>query len=64
MARSVDGTAARIEPITPPGVVYASEMLAATLAMSGPTEFVCEYVGELALAKSYGTSRIHRIDRR
>lgn len=55
--------AARIEPITPPGVVYASETFAATLASAGSTPFDCEYVGELALAKGYGSLRIYRIER-
>jgi tetratricopeptide (TPR) repeat protein len=55
---------ARIEPITPPGLVYASEAFVATLAWKGPTPYVFEYVGELELAKSYGTSRIYRVERR
>ena len=56
--------AARIEPVTPPGTVYASEAFAATLAATGSDEFVLEYVGRLPLAKSYGESRIYRLDRR
>ena len=53
--------AARIEPITPPGTVYASEAFAATLAASGQREFVLEYVGQVALAKGYGESRVYRL---
>ena len=53
--------AARIEPITPPGVVYASEAFAATLASEDNGEFALEYVGTLALAKGYGESRIYRV---
>ena len=56
--------AARIEPVTPPGMVYASETFAATLAATGQDEFTLEYVGQLALAKSYGESRIYRVERR
>jgi class 3 adenylate cyclase/tetratricopeptide (TPR) repeat protein len=56
--------AARIEPVTPPGMVYASEAFAATLAATGQGDFVLEYIGRLALAKAYGESRIYRLDRR
>jgi hypothetical protein len=56
--------AARIEPITPPGMVYVSEAFAATLAATGQNDFALEYVGRLALAKSYGESRIYRLERR
>ena len=55
--------AARIEPVTPPGMVYASEAFAATLAATGRDEFLLEYVGRTALAKGYGESRIYRLDR-
>ena len=55
--------AARIEPVTPPGMVYASEAFAATLAATGEKEYTVEYVGRLALAKGYGESRIYRLDR-
>ena len=54
---------ARIEPVTPPGSVYASEAYAATLAASGQREFVLEYVGQTRLAKNYGETRIYRLDR-
>ena len=56
--------AARIEPVTPPGMVYASEAFAATLAATGCDEFSLEYIGRIALAKGYGESRIYRLDRR
>lgn len=56
--------AARIEPVTPPGMVYVSEAFAATLAASGEREYALEYVGRLALAKNYGESRIYRLERR
>jgi class 3 adenylate cyclase/tetratricopeptide (TPR) repeat protein len=56
--------AARIEPVTPPGMVYASEAFAASLAATGQAAYCLEYVGRLALAKGYGESRIYRLERR
>ncbi|HVN34206.1 MAG TPA: adenylate/guanylate cyclase domain-containing protein [Casimicrobiaceae bacterium] len=56
--------AARIEPVTPPGMAYASEAFAASLAASDRDRFALEYVGALPLAKGYGESRIYRLDRR
>jgi len=47
--------AARIEPITPPGQVYASEAFAALAAARGTKSFVCDYVGQTPMAKGYGT---------
>jgi class 3 adenylate cyclase len=58
-SRTYGGThvsrAARIEPITPPGQVYASESFAAVSAADGVKTFTCEYVGQTPLAKDYGT---------
>jgi hypothetical protein len=54
---------ARIEPVTQPGTVYASEAFAATLAAAGGREFTLEYIGRMPLAKAYGESRIYRLDR-
>src|SRR5271157_1839698 len=56
--------AARIEPVTPPGMVYVSEAFAATLAATGKRDYALEYVGNLPLAKNYGESRIYRLERR
>src|SRR5262249_38100030 len=47
--------AARIEPVTPPGHVYASQAFAAIAAAEGVRDFACEYVGQMPLAKGYGT---------
>src|SRR5262249_10458330 len=47
--------AARIEPITPRGQVYASEAFAALAAARGKGSFVCDYVGQTPMAKGYGT---------
>ncbi len=46
---------ARMEPITPPGQVYASQAFAALAAAQGVREFTCDYVGQTPLAKGYGT---------
>jgi len=57
--RNYSGThvsrAARIEPITPPGQVYASEAFAALAAACGAKKFTCDYVGQTPMAKGYGT---------
>lgn len=55
---------ARIEPVTPPGMVYASEAFAASLATTGQDAYAFEYMGRLALAKGYGESRIYRLESR
>lgn len=56
--------AARIEPVTPPGMIYASEAFAAILAAEGDDRCALEYVGRLPLAKGYGASRLYRLERR
>ena len=57
--RSYSGThvsrAARLEPITPPGQVYATESFAALAAAKRTRDFTCDYVGQTAMAKGYGT---------
>src|SRR5207302_377569 len=55
--------AARIEPITPPGHVYASQAFAALAATDRVREFTCEYVGRVAMAKNYGTFPIYLVRR-
>jgi len=47
--------AARIEPITPPGEVYASGAFAALVRSEGVHGFHCSYVGQTPLAKDHGT---------
>lgn len=57
--------AARIEPITPPGEVYASEAFAAVAAADDVSGFRCEYVGVTPMAKSYGdfpTYHVRRVE--
>ncbi len=51
--------AARIEPITPPGRVYASEPFAAIAAVNKVKEFTCDYVGRIGMAKGYGSFRTY-----
>jgi class 3 adenylate cyclase len=46
--------AARIEPVTPPGMVYATQEFAALAAAYGVTDFYCEPVGRVRLAKKAG----------
>ena len=47
--------AARLEPKTPPGEVYASEAFAALCTQYPIDEFTCRYIKQLAWAKHYGT---------
>jgi class 3 adenylate cyclase len=55
---------ARIEPVTPPGVVYVTEPFAAALALAGPEQFICDYVGHMPAAKDFGRLRMYRLWRR
>ena len=51
--------AARIEPVAPPGAVYVTEAFAAILYSEAGTAFDCTYVGQVPLAKGYGTFRMY-----
>ena len=53
--------AARIEPITPAGQVYASEAFAALAAAQGAGSFTCDYVGQTPMAKGYGTLPMYHV---
>jgi class 3 adenylate cyclase len=55
--------AARIEPITPPGQVYASQAFASVAAASGVAVLSFEYVGRTALAKKYGSLGLYHVRR-
>lgn len=65
--RSHSGThvsrAARLEPITPPGQVYASEAFAALAAARRVTAFACDYIGQTPMAKGYGTLPTYHVRR-
>jgi class 3 adenylate cyclase len=52
--------AARIEPITPPGQVYASSAFAAVAAATN-AGISMNYVGRIPLAKGYGTLGLHHV---
>ena len=54
--------AARIEPIALPGCVYVSETVAALLSF-GREEFDFEYVGNVELAKGFGSFPIYLLQR-
>jgi class 3 adenylate cyclase len=56
--------AARIEPVTPTGQVYASQSFAALAAAEGVKEFRCDYVGQTSMAKKYGTFPTYVVLRR
>jgi class 3 adenylate cyclase len=53
--------AARVEPVTPPGMVYATQEFAALAAAYGVTEFVCEPVGRVTLAKKAGVTPLFTV---
>lgn len=55
--------AARIEPVATPGAVFVSAEMAFTLAASGSSRFVTEYLGMLPLAKGFGASPLYRLRR-
>ncbi len=55
--------AARIEPITPPGQVYASRELAALAAVDNQAGFTCNYVGQTPLAKEYAILPLYHLQR-
>ncbi|HEY9645110.1 MAG TPA: TRAFs-binding domain-containing protein [Chroococcidiopsis sp.] len=54
---------ARIEPITPPGKVYASQAFAAIASSEGLKDFTCDYVGQMPWAKRYGTFPTYHVHR-
>jgi class 3 adenylate cyclase len=66
-SRSYSGThvsrAARLEPITPPGQVYASEAFAALAAAQRTHNCTCDYVGQTPMAKGYGTLPVYHVRR-
>ncbi|MGI8436931.1 MAG: tetratricopeptide repeat-containing protein [Chthoniobacterales bacterium] len=66
-ARNFFGThvsrAARIEPITPPGQVYASEAFAALAAVGRGPAFRFDYAGQTPMAKGYGTLPMYHVGR-
>jgi class 3 adenylate cyclase len=55
--------AARLEPVTPPGLVYASEEFAAIAAATRVMSFSCQPVGKLGLAKGAGSLQVYHVRR-
>ena len=55
--------AARIEPITPPGQVYASQQFAALASTQRVHDFTCEYVGRIPLPKHSGIIPLYLVRR-
>jgi hypothetical protein len=53
--------AARIEPVTPPGVVYVSEAFAAQLALQPHPKYRADFVGTTRLAKKFGDLPVFRL---
>ncbi len=56
--------AARVEPITPAGHVYATQEFTALAAAENVKALRCEYVGQTAMAKKYGTYATYVVRRR
>jgi len=54
--------AARIEPVTPPGQVYASSAFASVAAALGVEGLSLQYVGRIPLAKSYGMLGLYLVN--
>lgn len=54
--------AARIEPVTPPGHVYASEAFAALSRARSARGYRCRYVGATSLAKDYGRHPLYLVE--
>jgi adenylate cyclase len=54
---------ARIEPVTPPGAVFATEQLVAALLLEN-SSIGGDYVGHVPAAKGYGRLRMYRLHRR
>jgi len=54
--------AARIEPITPPNQVYASEAFASLAVAAGGRAFRFDYVGRTELPKGFGVTPLYCVD--
>ena len=55
--------AARIEPITSPGNVYASEQFAGLMLADSRNRLDCKYVGVIVLPKEFGSYPIYHVKR-
>jgi len=52
---------ARIEPVTPPGQVYASSAFAAVAKATGVDGLAMQYIGRMPLAKGYGLLGLYHV---
>lgn len=55
--------AARMEPVTAPGQVYLTEAMAAAIATANPPHLRAEYIGNTAMAKGFGSTRMYSLNR-
>ena len=53
--------AARIEPVTPPGAIYATESFACELALARGAGHLAEYAGKVPTAKGFGTLPLYAV---
>jgi class 3 adenylate cyclase len=53
--------AARIEPVTIPGQIYASDQFTANLLVETKSLYQFEYVGNLELPKAFGNQDLYNI---
>ncbi len=54
--------AARIEPVTVPGRIYATEAFAALATLQAPGQFRFDYVGKVPLAKDFGRFALYDVN--
>jgi hypothetical protein len=53
--------AARIEPVTPPGQIYATEAFACEVALDPRAACACDYAGEVPTAKGFGALPLYAV---
>lgn len=54
---------ARIEPVVPPGMTFATEAFAVALMLDREARFACDYMGAIELAKQAGSRPLYRLCR-
>jgi len=55
---------ARLEPVTQPGCIYASEQFAASLALESIDKYDIKHVGILKLPKGFGIQEVYQISKK
>ncbi len=53
--------AARIEPVTPPGQIYATEAFACEVALDPQAACICDYAGQVPTAKGFGVLPLYAV---